>query len=111
MQSYFVQMNEDYINKHYPKRSVFSSVNKSNQKNGIGIYVFFGILMVMSGLGTAWGIVTTIGSIKEGESDMVAPGLFIIGFFFVIFAISIFTIIFTHKRNSLGAEGLIKKKR
>lgn len=109
MQSYFVQMNEDYINKHYPNRSVFSSVNKSNQKNGIGIYAFFGILMVMSGLGTVWGIVTTIGCIKEGESDMVAPGLFIIGFFFVIFAISIFTIRFTHKRNSLGAEGLIKK--
>ncbi|WP_313183211.1 hypothetical protein [Lacrimispora sp.] len=109
MQTYFVQMNEDYISKYYPNRSVFSSVNKSNQKNGIGIYAFFGIFMVMSGLGTAWGIISTMESIKEGESDMVAPGLVIIGFFFVIFALSIFTIIFTKKRNSLGAEGLIKK--
>lgn len=109
MQTYFAQMNEDYINKHYPNRSVFSSVNKSNQKNGIGIYAFFGILMVISGLGTVWGIVTTMERIKEGEGDMLAPGLAIIGFFFVIFALSIFTIILTKRRNSLGADGLIKK--
>ncbi len=109
MQTYFVQMNEDYISKYYPNRSVFSSVNKSNQKNGIGIYAFFGILMVMSGLGTAWGIISTMERIKEGESDMIAPGLVIIGFFFVIFALSIFIIILTKKRNSLGTEGLIKK--
>lgn len=109
MQTYFVQMNEDYISKYYPNRSVFSSVNKSNQKNGIGIYAFFGVLMVMSGLGAAWGIISTMERIKEGESDMIAPGLVIIGFFFVIFALSIFTIILTKKRNSLGTEGLIKK--
>jgi hypothetical protein len=65
MQTYFSQMNEDYINKHYPDRSVFSAVNKANKKVGIGIYAFF--------------------------------------------AISLFVIVLTIKRNSLGAEGLIKK--
>lgn len=109
MQTYFIQMNEDYINKHYPNRSIFSSINNSNKKIGIGIYALFGIFMVMSGLGTVWGVVTLMERIKEGESDIIAPGLFIIGFFFIIFAVSLFTIILTKKRNSLGAEGLIKK--
>lgn len=109
MQTYFLQMNENYINKHYPDRSVFSSVNKSNQKAGIGIYAFLGILMIASGFGTVWAIVTTMGYVKDGESDMVAPGLAIIGFCFAILALSILGIVLTIKRNSLGVEGLIKK--
>ncbi len=109
MQVQFSQMNEDYINKHYPDRSVFSAVNKANKKVGIGVYVFFAILMAASGYGTVWGILTTMEDMKNGESDMLSVGIVIIGFCFVVFALSLFVIVLTIKRNNLGAEGLIKK--
>jgi hypothetical protein len=109
MHTYFEQMNEEYINKHYPNRSIFASVYKTNKKTGIGIYFLFGIFLVLSGLGIAWSVGKLMEYIKDGESDMIAPGRVIVGFFIVIFILSIVSIIITIKRNSLGVEGLIKK--
>jgi len=109
MQTYFEKMNESYIDKHYPERSVFSSINKSGQKNGIGVYVLLGAFALMTGAAMIWSIKNLMEFMKEGESDMMAPGLTIIGICFLLFAVSLFGIIITAKRNRAGVEGLIKK--
>ncbi len=109
MQTYFEKMNESYIDKHYPERSVFSSINKSGQKNGIAVYVFFGIFTLISGAAMIWSIMNLAELMKEGESDMLASGLIVIGVCFLFFAVSLFVIILTAKRNRAGVEGLIKK--
>lgn len=101
-------MIEDYRNKHYPS-GIFSSVNKSNQKRGIALYVFFGIFLIASGYGTVWAFMRTMKFSKSGESDMVHGGIAITGFFLVVFLISLLTVTITIKRNSLGTEGIIKK--
>lgn len=109
MQTFFTQMNEEYINKHYPKRSVFAAVNKSNKKNGVGVNILCGIFVLMFGAGIVWSIGRLLEYKEAGESDMMSTGFVILGFFIVMLVLSLVPIIITIKRNSLGAEGLIKK--
>lgn len=109
MEPYFKQMNEAYIDKHYPKKSVFGAVSASNKKTGIGVYIFFGVLLVFFGAIAALTLAMTAKFAADGDSDMVSTGIIIGLVCLAVCALSIWMIVLTKRRSGLDASQLIKK--
>lgn len=109
MTAFFRPMNEAYIEKHYPKRSVFESVAKATKKLGIGIFIFFGLVLAGSLGGLAWSIDAVNTYKLSGDSDMVDTGKVISIVFAVVALISVLTIVITILRRRKGAGDWLKK--
>lgn len=109
METYFKQMNEAYIDKHYPGKSVFSAVSTSNKKNGIGVYIFFGIVLVFFGGLGVMSLAMTARFAADGESDMVSTGIVIALVCLAVCILSIWMIVLTKKRSGLDGSQLMKK--
>lgn len=109
MNEYFQTMNEAYIDKHYPNRSIFESVAKSTKKAGIAVYFFFGILLAGSLAGLLWSI-NAINTYKlNGEMDMVSVGTVICIVFAVFALLSVLMIALTIWRGKRNSEDWLKK--
>lgn len=109
MEPYFKQMNEAYIDKHYPKKSVFSAVSAGNKKAGAGVYIFFGILLVFFGAAGIFTLAMTAKLAADGDSDTASIGIIIGLVCLAVCALSIWMIVLTKKRSGLDAGQLIKK--
>lgn len=109
MDTIFQTMNEAYIQKHYPNRSVFEAFTKSTKKAGIGVYLFFGAVLA----GCLYGIVWTLGNIEEyrqsGETDMVQTGTVICIVFAVFALLAAFCIGLTIWRGKKNAGDWLKQ--
>lgn len=70
MSDFFAKMNEDYVQKHFPNRSVFEGVTKSVKGSSIFALFFFTLLSAGAVYGLAWAIGRTAESISEGERDL-----------------------------------------
>ncbi len=103
MNNYFENMNETYIAKHYPKRSLFESVAKNTKKNGIGAYIF-SILLLAGSLACLFFLIKTFMQNPVEDTDLRIFFL-VVGAILLLFAIiSIWLIIITFKRNKKGAK-------
>lgn len=109
MSEYFQTMNETYIDKYYPTRSVFESVAKTTKKAGIGVYLFFGIILAGSLAGLLWSISATNTYKLNGETDMVGVGTVICIVFAVFALLSVLVIALTSWRGKRGSEDWLKK--
>lgn len=109
MSQYFENMNESYIEKHYPNRSVFEAVAKSTKKIGIGVYLFFGIVLAGSLAGLVWTINLVSTYKQSGDAEMVEVGMIISIVFGVFALIAAFVIILTILRGKKGAEDWAQK--
>lgn len=109
MESYFVPMNDEYKNKHYPNDSVFSAIHKTSKKGGIFIYIYFTFFLLVFALGTIFCTIVLIETVRAGENDTIGEGIFAVCFCLVMSAGCLLTIVLTKKRAAGGAEGLVKK--
>lgn len=105
----FQNMNEDYIEKHYPNRSVFEAVAKTTKKVSIGVYAFFGIVLAGCLAGIGWSVNTINAYKQSGDTEMADVGMIICIVFAAFALISALAIIITVMRAKKGAEDWIKK--
>lgn len=75
MEEFFQKMNEDYVQKHFPNRSIFEGTMKKNKVNSIIVLVMLGIFFVASAYGAIAAVETTIGRIAENGSDGIGIGI------------------------------------
>lgn len=109
METYFKQMNEAYVDKHYPKKSVFSAVSERNKKTGIGVYIFFGLLLAFFGAAAVFALGMTVKFAADGESGMISTGIIIGLVCLAVCALSIWMIVLTKKRSGMDGGQLLKK--
>ncbi len=109
MSQYFQNMNETYIKKHYPNHSVFEAFAKTTKKVGIGVYIFFGIILAGSLAGLVWSVNTMNTYRQSGDTDMADAGMMICAFFAVFALISVFVIALTIWRGKRDSKDWIKK--
>lgn len=109
MSEYFRKMDEAYINKHYPTRSIFEAVVKTTKRVGIGVYIFFGLILAGSLAGLTWSINAWITYKQSGDTEMADVGIIICIFFAVLALISVLVIIITIRRGKKGAADWLKK--
>lgn len=109
MSQYFQKMNETYIEKHYPKRSVFEAVAKATKSVGIGVYIFFGLVLAGSLAGLLWSVNSLITYKQSGDTDMADVGMVVCIVFAIFALISILVIAITIRRGRRrAADWLIK---
>lgn len=109
METYFKKMEEAYIRKHYPKRSVFAAIDKSNKKNQGSNFIVLVIMLVLMAALTVFGITRTMEYQASGESDMIKIGMIISAVGFILSVLMIGLMVLTVKRSRMGAETLLKK--
>lgn len=109
MSQYFQNMNETYVEKHYPNRSVFEAVVKTTRKTGIGIYLFFGIVFAGSLAGLIWSVNAMNAYKQSGDTDMAGTGMVICIVFAVLALISVLCIAVTVWRGKRGSGDWLKK--
>lgn len=92
--SYFENMNEDYIQKHYPEGSIFKAYQKT-VKGARSIFVLFmmGIFMTASIAGFIWSVNRTLEIIRDEEENMLGMGIGI-SVFLLLLILGIGAIIF-----------------
>ncbi len=108
MSQYLQNMNEAYIEKNYPNRSVFEAIVKTTKKVGIGVYIFFGIVFAGSIAGLVWSVNAMNTYKLSGETDMADVGMVICIFFAVLAIISALTLGITFMRGKKGAENWLQ---
>ena len=84
MEEYFKNMNEEYINKNYPERSVFKAYKKSQGGRGVTGAVIMGIFMAGGIVGLIWAIKQMLGFMRDGEEEMVTVGIVIAAIFLIM---------------------------
>lgn len=109
MNEYFKNMNETYIEKHYPNRSIFESVAKTTKKAGIGVYIFFGIVLLGGLAGFMWSVNSMNVYRQSGDTDMANVGMVICIVFAVFALLSVLVIALTIRQGKKGSEDWIKK--
>ena len=99
MEQYFEKMNNKYIEKYYPNRSVFEKVAKSMKKGSMFAYIFFGLLIIGSIAGAVWIINQNISYQQSGDLDMAETGTIIAWFFGIFALLMLVPIVVTVLRN------------
>ena len=97
MTDFFIKMNEDYAQKHFPDHSVFEGTMKTVKRRSVGGLIVFGLFFAAALYGLVWGIGRTLQLMTNGEDDMLSVGLVICGFFGIIVLICLLVLIFLIK--------------
>lgn len=97
MTDYFLKMNEDYIQKHFPDGSVFKGAMKTVKRGSAIGLVLFGLFFAGALYGLVWGIRRTLQFMSDGEDDMLSVGIVICGFFGVVVLICLIILFFLIK--------------
>lgn len=92
MSDFFLKMNEDYVQKHFPNGSVFEGATRTIKRRSIVAIFSFGIIFLGALFGLAWAIGTTMEDVSKGQNDMLGVdiaicvfcGLVALGFFVVL---------------------------
>lgn len=83
--SYFENMNEGYMKKHYPEGSVCKAHKKAMKSANAGLGLFFMLaFMAASAAGLFWSINRTLGIIRDEEENMLGMGIGISIFFLLL---------------------------
>lgn len=106
MEKYFVPMTDEIRKKQYPN-GYFSAISKTQSKNSIFVYIFFGIILLIGLPMIAAGCWFAV--ICYQDDMTVVPGLIFaaVGLFFA--GISIFMFCLVTKRRKVGDQGWLKK--
>ena len=108
MTDFFIKMNEDYAQKHFPDHSVFEGTMKTVKRRSVGGLIVFGLFFAAALYGLVWGIGRTLQLMTNGEDDMLSVGLVICGFFGIIVLICLLVLIFLIK-GSRQNEAIISQ--
>ena len=83
MEDYFKRMNEEYIKKNYPERSVFKAYKKSMGSRGRTGCIIMGLFMAGGLAGLIWSVRKTLEFMQSGDDETMKVGI-VIGIFFLI---------------------------
>ena len=67
MEDYFKRMNEEYIKKNYPERSVFKAYKKSMGSRGRTGCIIMGLFMAGGLAGLIWSVRKTLEFMQSGD--------------------------------------------
>ena len=83
MEDYIKRMNEEYIKKNYPERSVFKAYKKSMGSRGRTGCIIMGLFMAGGLAGLIWSVRKTLEFMQSGDDETMKVGI-VIGIFFLI---------------------------
>ncbi|MDE5698263.1 MAG: hypothetical protein K2I96_12780 [Lachnospiraceae bacterium] len=103
MEKYLPVMSADYKSKHYAK-GVFAAIRKKTAKISVGIYIFFGIVLLGGAYGTYWARGRIEDYRLEGQDDLISAGYVVMGVFAFFAVVALACIVITIIRHARGTN-------